>query len=94
MSLLDNQLEAARAVCGDEAWQPIADHIGDLSERIATMTAQRQQRGVQAQPMNVRIAPELIEWLRDYARSQSPPISINMAAAQAIEALRSSVHDA
>lgn len=52
------------------------------------MTAQRQQRGVQAQPLNVRVSPELIDWLRQYARSQSPPISLNLAAAQAIEALK------
>lgn len=51
--------------------------------------ATRQQRStVPPEPLNVRVAPDLIAWLRDYARSQSPPISLNMAAAQAIEALR------
>lgn len=52
------------------------------------MTAQRQQRGVQIQPLNVRVPAELIDWLRTYARSQSPPISLNMAATQAIESFK------
>ena len=53
------------------------------------MSATRQQRGVQVAPLNVRVPEDLIAWLRDYARSQKPPISLNMAATLAIEALKS-----
>ncbi len=52
------------------------------------MTATKQQRGVQAQPLNVRIAPELIDWIRTYAREQG--ISVNMAVAQAIRTFQDS----
>lgn len=50
------------------------------------MTATRQQRGVELAVLSVRILPDLIEWLRQYARSEG--ISVNMAAARAILAFK------
>lgn len=52
------------------------------------MTTTRQQRGGDLQPVALRVPAELLDWLRHYARSQSPPISLNMAATQAIESFK------
>lgn len=47
------------------------------------MTTTRQQRGVRTSVLNVRIQEELVDWLREFARREG--ISLNMAAAQAIQ---------
>lgn len=52
------------------------------------MTAARQQRGQELEQTLVRVPADLLDWLREYARSQSPPISLSMATTQAIESLK------
>ena len=67
MTDLDNSLEAARTVCGDDIWQPVADHLEDLGNRIAdSMTDTRTTiRGLD---------PELYQWLRIEAVRQRTTI--------------------
>ncbi len=48
----------------------------------------RQQHGQQLDKFLLRVPGEQMEWIREYARSQEPPISISLAMTEAINALR------
>lgn len=52
------------------------------------MTATRQQRGQDLEATHIRVRSDLLQWLRIYAASQSPPVSLSTAMSQALETFR------
>lgn len=82
MSKLDNQLEAARSVCGDGVWQPVADHIGDLGERIQSMSTSQQRTTDKPVTSNIRVPREVWDRLRQRAFDER--VSVNALIVEAI----------